>query len=792
MNAPGPHQTFGLGTLVGQYGTETPVHTTVQIDGRGVFATVRLTFQLASGGEGEGRLFLLETPWDAVLCELTCDGQTLDPQSRPAAPSTLVATQLQAVEAELGGISSDLTVLELPAGQQVQIVAMEFLLALDLLWHRGGLAFRARGGSQKVDFGGRWDLTGLAGAGISFSQAAAQCRVETLEGARYRWSEPLTISSEEQAWLDFSLDEKKAASVAVFSPAPDDESRGAAAVAVIAPVRAQLAREPVRLAIMVEARNPQEVLLLRQMVEGLSEILRPGDELSLWLLGTDSPKGLVSWTAKEAVTDEILARLLEPSVIGRAPDLWANLAQLEPQARGATHIVMATNGAEGRPARQTLGELPVFVFATGRKPYRCALEGLAQRSGGALCAGTAESVEIFVERLKVRLSPPLLSDFRLDGWGLEQVLPTGSTQVYSDQPTLVLGQHSGLLPKTVTLSGLSPSRQKLAQRVRVETLPELDLAPLYADRLARWEGQGEQAVAWAGSAIQACRLSHPTHLPQFFVERQEIRDISAANTLSMDLFAAPAISVSFGEPTESLDGTADFLGSDTFEGAPPSMFSEPDLFQADSFFSGPSSDSPVVIFKESSEQSGGVESDLFEDPSELTQPGPVEEERPFQVPSGPPIIVGSQALQQADEEESEEEAPSNSVEDPSGKRRLASWRQRGGESPTIISAMSTESTSVSLEKEQPESDTPEWLEKFHALEPERAQSWLESCSIDHLGLAASLMNAASAETLLARLSPMRQRAVRTQMAWGSLLETYEREQADRQLSLSLTQELISS
>lgn len=793
MNAPGPHQTFGLGTLIGQYGSETPVHTAVQIDGRGVFATVRLTFELAPGGEGEERLFLLETPWDAVLCELSCDGRILEPHSRPVTPSSLAATQLQAVEAELSGISCDLTVLDLPAGQEVKTVAMEFLLALDLLWHRGGLAFRARGGTQKMDFGGRWDLTGLTGAGISFSRAAAPCRVETLEGARYRWSEPLTISSEEQAWLDFSLDEKKAASVAVFSPTPEDESRGSAAVAVIAPVRAQLAREPVRLAIMVEARNPQEILLLRQMVEGVSEILRPGDELSLWLLGTDSPGGLVSWTAKEAVTEAILARLLEPSVIGRAPDLWANLAQLDPQTRGATHIVMATNGAEGRPAGQTLGGLPVFIFATGRKPYRGALEGLAQRSGGALCAGTAESVEIFVERLKVRLSPPLLSDFKLEGWGLEQILPSGTTQVYSDQPTLVLGQHSGLLPKTVTLSGLSPSRQKLAQRVRVETLPELDLAPLYADRQARWEGQGEQIVCWADSEIRACRLSHPSHLSQFFVERQEIRDASSANTLSMDLFAAPAISVSFGEPAEGLSGAADFFGSDTFEGPPPSSSSEPDLFQSDSFFSGPSSDGPVVIFKESPEQGGGAEPELFEDPSELTPAAPVaEEERPFEVPSGPPMIVRSQTLGEDEEEESEESTPpSSSFEDPSGKRRLASWRQRG-ETPTIAPATPEESSSKASRKEQPETDVPEWLEKLHALEPERARGWLESCAIDLLGLAASLMDAATAESLLARLSPLRQRAVRTQMAWGSLLETYEREQADRQLSLSLTQELISS
>lgn len=49
-----------------------------------------------------------------------------------------------------------------------------------------------------------------------------------------------------------------------------------------------------------------------------------------------------------------------------------------------------------------------------------------------------------------------------------------------------------------------------------------------------------------------------------------------------------------------------------------------------------------------------------------------------------------------------------------------------------------------------------------------------------------------ANDLLSRLSPLRQRAIRTQMAWAQLLEEFEREQAGRHLSLSLTQELISN
>lgn len=805
MNAPRPHQIFGLGTLLGHQSTDVPIRSAVRINGRGVFATVHLSFELAPPEQEEERLFLVETPWDAVLCSVACDGQPLDPQSAGWGPALVTSTQLQMMESELSEISTDLTVLHLPAGQAIKQVEIEYLLALELLWHRGGLAFRSRGSGQRVEFSGRWDLTGLASASIRFSKAASPCRLETLEAARYRWSESLTVSSDEDAWLDFSLDENKAASIAVFSPSGQELSRGVAAVAVIAPVRAQAQRESVRLAILVEARNPQEVLLLRQMVEALSEILRPGDEISLWLLGTDSPGELIRWTDKQAVTDEILAKLLEPSVIGRAPDLWENLAALQPRLRGATHFILASNGAPGIPTQIGLGELPVFVFATGRKPYRGALEGLAQRSSGALSPGTADSIPVFIERLKVRLSPPLLSDFKLEGWGIEKIHPSGSTNVYSDHPTLVLGEYEGLLPKTVTLSGMAPTLQKLAQRVRVETLPELDLAPLYRDRRANWEGQGERNFCWASSQFQACRLSHPGLLPELFQERKESLEMGPADSTSLDMFAAPTITVAFDDPPPE-SGFTDFSASDTFEGPSPSVSSEPDLFDADSFFSAPPSGRPMVIFQGATATPGAGEPDLFEDPSEL---GQLEltplEERPFEVPSGPPIIAFAPSDPFADDgelgerydgfeserlDESDEVTGATLAERP-GSRASSDWSSQaqtvepGQESsPASVDEVPLEATT--------EGAIPEWLEKFRSLEHERAQFWLESCPIDHLGLAASAIEAKTADDLLSRLSPLRQRAVRTQMAWGQLLEEFEREQAGRHLALSLTQELISN
>ena len=790
MHSPGPHQTFGLGTLIGQHGSEAPARTSIWIDGRGVFAAVRLSFELAPGNDQDTRVFLLEVPREAVLSQAVVAGQPLDPAHLPSAQVALASSQFHEIEELLKEGKSELTAIAIPAGTEVTDISLEYLLSLDLLWHRGGLAFQTTLGTRAVEFSGRWDLTGLAGAGIRFSRGAQRCRVETLEGARYRWNEPLEVTTDEAAELDFSLDEKKAASVAVFSPSTGDTA-GCAAVAVIAPVRAQLARDPVRLAFMVEAKNPQEALLIRQMVESLSEILRPGDELSLWLLGTDSPSCLLSWTSESGATDEILSKLLDPTVVGRAEDLWSNLASLGEQARCATHVVLATSGTDGHPQPGTLAKLPVFVFATGRAPHFTALESLAQRNGGALVPGTVDGLSMFAERLKVRLSPPLLSEFKLDGWSLGQLLPSGPTQVYSDQPTLVLGTHEGLLPKTVTLSGLSPSRQKLAQRVRVETLSDLDLSPLYKERRARWEADGEPTTFWSGSVVSACRVSHHSAVGRFFTERKEVLEASTASTLNLELFASPTLAISFEEPSDSLEG-------------PPPSSSESELFQSEPFFSGPAG-GPMVIFKETFGQDG-IEPDLFEDSSELHSEMPesvesVESEESFEFPTGPPIIVQKESFEEASEElEPEEDRSSEPVdsEELAGQiafempvePRLGSWKGPK-ETPTL--SLSLEPIEIGESRADSTSNedwTSEWLEKFQGLEASQARAWLETCSLDHLGLAVSLLEPSAADSVLEFLSPLRRRAVMSQVAWGVHLESYEREHADRQLALSLTQALI--
>ena len=46
------------------------------------------------------------------------------------------ASQIQVLEAELSEVPGDLTLISLPSGSAVNTVAAEFLVALDLLWHR--------------------------------------------------------------------------------------------------------------------------------------------------------------------------------------------------------------------------------------------------------------------------------------------------------------------------------------------------------------------------------------------------------------------------------------------------------------------------------------------------------------------------------------------------------------------------------------------------------------------------------------------------------------------------------
>jgi hypothetical protein len=776
----------------------------VEIEGRGVFAKVRLTFEFDGDVGGDERLFLLEKPWDAVASVISLNGQQLPPGAAREQPKALPANQLQAVEEALSVPSSHLLVVEIDESTSLSALFVEFILAVDLQWHRGAFHFRSPHDQRQLTFNGRWELSGLPGAGIAFAQAASMCRLETLEGARHRWSEPLTVTPEEPGVIEFSLDEKKAASIAVFSPSLS-AGHGCAAVAVVAPVRPQLAREAVRLAIVVEVRNPQEGLLMRSLVEKATSLLKTQDEFSVLLVGTDSPTSLVAWSSSEAVNDGMLAKLLEPSVVGRAPDLWANLQSLAPQLRTSTHLLLATSGAPTYPGKGLGGSVPIFVFATGRRPFKSQLESLSQRSGGFLMEGTSDTLGSLVERMRIRLSPPLLSDFKLEGWALEQLRPSGATQVYTDQPTVVYGLFEGLLPKTVTLSGQSPSRQKLAQRVKVESLAEIDLMPLYTDRVARWDGENDPVDQWSGAGAQARNISHAESLSSHYLAKapsaaSEI--LAGADTMvMMEIGGPPSISLATSavafdddsflgapatendiffsqEPTMSLEAPA------AFEGVAEASFAEPDLFYSEPAETESTFVSPVIRKAEVVDDDGPEEADLFENPAELNaHRPPPPPEAAYELRSGPPTI-----FKEGDSEErpplatAPAKRPEPSAEEPNGKRRLMSWRQRSD----VGEAAPADFQPETLPREPSEGWSSEWLETFRAMQPEAARAWLESCSIDHLGLAVSLLEPEVAEDVLGRLDALRQRAVRTQMELGRLLECYECEEADHQLALALT------
>lgn len=802
MQSAGAHQTFGLGSLIGPHGSSAPIKTVVETEGRGVFAKVHLAFEFDDGDSSVDRLFLLEKPSDAVASRILVNGSALDSSAdRESAARILPNAQMQALEDALSVPSSHLLVVEIGQGTVLSTVSIQFILAVDLQWHKGAFHFRSPHGLRKVAFEGRWELSGLPGAGIAFSGAARPCRLETLENARHRWSEPLEVTPENAAVVEFSLDEKKAASIAVFCPPPaEDTGPGCAAVAVVAPVRPQLAREPIRLAIMVEIRNPQEGLLMRSLVEKVTTLLKPQDEFSLLLLGTETPSSLVSWSASDAISDDLLAKLLEPSGIGRAPDLWANLQTLTPHLRTATHLLIATSGAPTFPGKGLVTNTPVFVFATGRRPFKSQLESLSQRSGGFLMEGTNESLEILLERMRIRLSPPLLSDFKLEGWNLNQIRPASATQVYTDQPTLVFGLYDGLLPKTVTLSGQSPARQKLAQRVKVETLEEINLMPLYQDRLARWDGEEEPVDRWEGGGVTARSVSHAETLHHFYVAEPVVEE-TMSSVVTLDFGAAPPPPPTIGMASGAVEIDSSLLGApgdslgdffdepstmpldgpvEAFEGIAEPSFGEADLFYSDSQSGGSSEmGSPVQIRKaEPAEE----ESELFEDPSELNRSmlKPPEDDDNFQLPSGPPMIFKTNESGESPAEAAPPRRSEASQEDSGQKRRLVSLRPKQDEPTSVPAAVPIDRVRTQ------EGWSSEWLERFEQLEAEQAREWLESCSIDYLGLSVSLLEPSQAEELLARLPAQRQRAVRTQMEWGKLLEGYECEEADRQLALALT------
>ncbi len=766
MEGRAAHQMFSLGVMTGPVGRlSPPKRTQVEIIGRGLFVKVRLTFDFDSQTDRLGRIFLLEQPWNAVLDKVWVNEDFLvDVEETPPPAHPLSPAQLAAVEEEMTKSSTHLLTVCLDDDVELERLVFDFVLAVEMCWHEGSLIFGSSHGPRRdVEFEGRWGLGGLAGSHLTFHEAASGCRLETLESSKHRWSERVTVTPSEAACVKLSLDEKKAASIAVYSPSSTSDSNlGCAAVAVVAPVRPQLVRDSVRLAIVLEVRNPQEGLLLRTLVEKIVGLLNDRDEFCLLLAGTEEPQVLVPWSSIESFRDESLGKILAPSTLGRAPNIWKNVKELAPDYRGATHLLLASSGSRIYPGAEFAIQVPVFVIAMGRNPHKSQLESLFQRQGGFLSVGTSDAIEDTLAKLRIRLCPPLLSDFKLEGWGLDDVRPTGSTQVFTDQPTLVFGLYEGLLPKTVTLSGQSPAGQKLAQRVKVELLDEMDLKPLYFDRVRRWDASTELLDARRGAkALVICLTDREELTRRFPLASTEVVPTVIDNIGTQVL----------GPPKISMDAPAVAFEDDSL-GAPDLSFGEPDLFAMEPMFG-----SPVQILQVN-EDSGPLEDgepDLFEDPDSLTSPEPlppIEDMSDF--PTGPPTIRKeieedlflndpSQAPQEIEDETS---AGDTLLEMPKSKALRADI------------APPSETVSASWRSE--------WLDKFLALDDKEAQDWLTTCSIDHLGLSFSLLEDAEVEPVLARMETLRQSAVRSQREWGRYLELYEREDADRQLALSMT------
>ena len=770
MEGRAAHQMFSLGVMTGPKGRlSPPKRTQVEIVGRGLFVRVLLTFEFESQVDRVGRIFLLEQPWNAVLDKVWVNQDSLlgleetPPPAHPLAPA-----QLAAVEEEMTKSSTHLITVCLDDDLDLSRLVFEFVLAVEMCWHEGSLVFGSGQGPQReIEFKGRWGLGGLAGSHLTFHEASSGCRLETLEASKYRWSERVTVSSSEPACVKLSLDEKKAASIAVYSPSSSADSNvGCAAVAVVAPIRPQLVRDPVRLAIALEVRNPQEGLLLRTLVEKIAGLLNERDEFCLLLAGTEEPQVLVPWSSMESFRDESLGKILAPSTLGRAPNIWKNVKELAPDYRGATHLLLASSGSRIYPGADFSLQIPVFVFAMGRNPHRNQLESLFQRQGGFLSEGTSEQIEEVLAKLRIRLSPPLLSDFKLEGWGLDDVRPTGSTQVFTDQPTLVFGLYEGLLPKTVTLSGQSPAGQKLAQRVKVELLEEMDLKPLYQDRVRRWDASSELFDARRGPKAMVICLSDREELNRRFPPAS-----SDAVPTVIDNIGAQAL----GPPTIAIASPAVSLENEML-GAPELSVGEPDLFSMEPMFG-----SPVQILKMDNEDSGPLganEPDLFEDPDSVSYIDPPPEEEMSDFPSGPPMIrkveeedlflePSSQTPQSMDEESSTGET---------------SWEAAQAKSPMSGPGGVQANGPVSVS----DSWRSEWIDKFLSLDDKDAQGFLTECSIDWLGLSLSLLEDSVVEPVLDRMENFRKIAVRSQREWGRYLEVHEREEADRQLAQSMT------
>ncbi|MCA9777546.1 MAG: hypothetical protein KC800_12545, partial [Candidatus Eremiobacteraeota bacterium] len=711
-------------------------------------------------------------------------------------------------------------------GCSLRTVTLEFMMACDVLWHKSAIAFGSQGINRvEVSFDVSWDLTGLPGAMLECAGDASDSRFSSLDGSRQQWSEKLTLFQQGVAGIVLGLDEKKAASICLYSKSPG-EQYGCGAVVVVAPVRPQLLRKPVRVAVVVEVRNPQDSLATRDLVDHLSSALNPTDQVSIFLMGSSVTRKLLDWKQAADVQEDDLAQLLDPSMMGRAQYFWEGFQRVLEDCQDATHVILSTPGPADPSPDDLVSRLPVFTFAVGRKPNISPLEELATRTGGFLSEQNVDGIDSFLQRMIIRLSPPLLRDFRLEGWGLEKLYPPGVTQVYTDKPTLLLGLYDGLLPQTVTLGGLSPAGQKLAQRVRVEDFPGFSLMPLFEDSSGQRTGEsGSSSIKaqWKTEKFTLFEACRPVELEEAFEVEESEQDMaddlmgppaidmvgpgmdavefapSAGDTLTGDLFSPSDGSTTIGDDLfgEAEADTGFVDGSDTLFGEEP-LFKENMDLGGSGFFDETPSSAESTPKEGSGEQTDAVSSDtLGWDIAKTAAMGSGETEpEPADSPDwgGSDLSFGSDDTIGDDlfAQTSGDAAGDDLFEQPEPFSSGEESREPSQDAPasaetTITQAPRTEAADAVGERSTVSVDfqIPEWIKKLSGLDNKDMKAWLYSCPIDELALALVDADRSLADTFLSKLEGPRKTAIELQMELGRLLSADERREAGELLDRRL-------
>lgn len=799
-------QRFSLGAIVSPTQITAPREVAVKVRGRGIFCRLDLEFSFALDDPNAARVFALDRPWNAVLIEAAVNGEPLEASESLESRSPLPLGMKAGVEEILQEGAAEGVCCCIEAGKSLRTITLSFVMVCDVLWHQTLLDFHCHGDSVATQIDFHWDLAGLPGAVLSCEGEGADSRFSHLDTARYMWSENLTLGRGERFGVRLALDEKKAASLCLFSS--KDGKSGCGAVVVVAPVRPQLQRRPVKIALLLEIRNPQEGLLARELVDRLRSVLNPDDQLSLYVLGSTSYRCVKNWHSSTQITEDVLSQLLDPALMGRPQNFWESYREFLEECRDATHMILSTPGPKEVPPPEVATNIPVFCFVTARKAKSSTLGELTAGTGSFVGENSIDGVDSFLQRMNVRLSPPLLREFRLEGWGLENSVPSKPTQVFMDKPTLVLGQYEGLLPQTITLAGVAPAGQKLGQRVKVESYSEFSFEPLHRHAGSRGYDLDQCLQrSWRGGQSCLLEINRPAVISELFSleEPPEIESdgafgappameaVSSAVTLDDELMGTPS---EFGDPSDDIfsgaagDSISDeifaapssgdidqyFLDSPTNElGAPEADSSE----FSDSLDSG-----PVLRYEGAPTRLPQITLD-FGDPDDepLFDSNEVSEESlepslSLQIPDHPSVepsveepsvedveeqSVGSLELPAAPEtrEDSLEPAPVLEPRRPSLERTLRTSSDKA-------------TLSVRL-------GMPSWVKQLVSLEGDAVERWLNACPIDTLSLGLAHTEETLVRTLVEKLPSPKRTAVELQVELGKLLPAEEIESACSEL-----------